>query len=179
MICLTVEESEAWFKPKGISIKNGHDLDFGTEAKLHGRHIATYKMPANPEELARYIQAIVGWLPNGGQRLLWLKSWHTYPVSEMKFVETIRRGSGEVRPIIETPAHLFESTEYKDYESRTPLDENEEAIMSGLALVLVCFDWNAYLLAQNHSDYIYLADGCAYFSSTNSQRIEDMRNLRR
>jgi hypothetical protein len=110
--------------------------------------------------------------------MLWLSNWETYPSNQIIFFETVRRGCKEDRHIIDAPGHLFESSAYdiNDYESRTPDDEQENAVMSGLLLLMICFTWDGYLITPNQ-DCIILDDNCLTFCSWDDSKIEEAYEL--
>jgi len=110
--------------------------------------------------------------------MLWLSNWENH--RSIIFFETVRHAYKEYRHIIEAPGHLFESSAWDrmDYESRTPDDEREDAILSGLFLLAICFNWNADLITPNR-DYITLYDNSIMFGSLDDSRIEEAYTLTR
>jgi hypothetical protein len=178
MKSLSAVECQEWFSRFGVTIIGNHDLSFDNDVK-GDRRTALGEVPKDPVRLAYFAAALISWLPRGRERMLWLKNWHTYPSDHMTFFEIVRAGCGEARHIKQAPGHIFESTAYDDYERRTRRDEEEEAIMSGLVVLIMCFDWETYLLAQNCDDYVYVGDNHVLFSSKNQRRIDEASELMR
>lgn len=81
----------------------------------------------------RALFAVFGEFPGA---LLVFTDWAHYRPDEMVLMDSLRRGNGERRPLIEAPGHLFEPT------------EQMEAI--GFCHLALIFGWSAYL---------YLASG--------------------
>ena len=130
-------------------------------------------MPNGHLELAYFSNALLRWFPNSRERGLWLKNWNTYPIEPYKFFEQVRRGLGENRNIIEAPFHVIAPTPYTDYEARTPHQADEEASVSGLMLLAMCFDWEFYLLARDCSDYVFVSDNTVLYSTSDPIKIEN------
>jgi hypothetical protein len=159
----------------GIVIADEFDLAF----KKEGVQLYTgqAKVPEAAVPLAYYSERLVQWLPIGFQRMLWIQTWRIYPPGRLPFMNTVRHGCGELRDIWDAPGHIFETTAYKDYETRTPRDVEEEAIMTGMVLLSMCFDWEVYLLAQGSNDYIYISDGYVRFSSVDQGKLKNAPGL--
>ena len=111
--------------------------------------------------------------------MLWLKKWETYPSNEIIFVETVRIGCGESRHIVDAPGHIFEIGEFdgRNYESGMLQDNPKNAVLSGFILLIMCFDWDVYILSKSSLDYIYLGDQRILFSSINKDKIQEAETL--
>ncbi len=117
---------------------------------------------------------LVDWLPNACERMLWLGSWETYPPDQTILFETVRRGCGESRHIIDAPGHLFQSSAYdrNDYETRTAEDHKENALMWGLLLLMITLDWDGYLVTPN-GDCVSLGDTSIAIFSEDDAKIDE------
>src|SRR5260370_27035278 len=157
MKCLTYAESEAWFASFGVKIIENRHLSFPVRARKERRMLIT-DFQIDAPRLIYFLDQLVDWLPNGRERMLWLTSWETYPVNQTIFFERVRRGCNENRHIIETPGHLFESSTHdrEDYDNRTAYEHEENAIMAGLLLLVVCFNLVAGLVAQGRERYVMI-----------------------
>lgn len=174
MKCLTQTEVQEWLKPSGIVISEGRNFLPQEERK---RHSVQGAMMGDINLWLRS-EALIRWLPNRSRKLLYFKWWDTYPVGPMRFLEKIRLSCDEARPLFETPGFLFETSAYSDYENRTFDDEKEEAMLSGLILIVTSLQWDAILIAEGCSDFISISDGFAFFSSENAERLEVVPILR-
>jgi hypothetical protein len=174
MKCLTYAESEAWFASFGVKIIESRHLSFPLRARKERRILIT-DFQIDAPRLIYFSDELVDWLPGGCKRMLWLSNWETYPVNQTIFFEKVRRGSNEERHIIEAPGHLFESSTHdrRDYESRTANEHEENAIMAGLVLLVVCFNWDGYLVVQDQDDYVMIRDNGIMFCSPNDSKIEE------
>ena len=180
MKCLTYAESDAWFASFGVKIVENRSLSFPVRARKERRMFIT-DFQINATRLIYFSDQLVDWLPNGRERMLWLRSWETYPVNQTIFFERVRRGSNENRHIIEAPGHLFESSTHdrEDYDNRTAYEHEENAIIAGLLILVVCFNWDAYLVAQGREDYVRIQDNGIMLCSPNDSKIEEASAIAR
>jgi hypothetical protein len=183
MRCLTYSESEGWFAAIGAEITKYRYISF-----QHGAGRPRLLLPAlkldvmGASSLATHL---VDWLPSACERMLWLSNWETYPPDQTILFETVRRGCGETRHIIDAPGHLFQSSAYdrNDYDTRTPQDHEENGLLWGLLLLMITFNWDGYLVTPN-GDCISLADtSIAIFSDDDAKideayKIADVFNLK-
>lgn len=170
MKCLTRIEAQEWLAPLGVGISEDLRVDFGGLAQRN-KHVVQRRFLGGDRNLWRVAEAIIGWLTNGSQRMFLFSSWDTYPAGQLNFVEKLRLGCGETRGLIQTPGHLFEAVTAADYDSRSPKDVDEEAIMAGLVLLALLLGWDATIFSKACSDYISISDGFALFSSESAQRV--------
>lgn len=180
MKCLTYAESDAWFGSFSVKIIENRSLSFPVRARKERRMLIT-DFQIDAPRLIYFLDQLVDWLPNGRERMLWLRSWETYPVNQTIFFERVRRGCNENRHIIEAPGHLFESSTHdrKDYDNRTAHEHEENAIIAGLLMLVVCFNWDAYLVAQGREDYVRIQDNGIMLCSPNDSKIEEASAMAR
>ena len=177
MRCLTYAESEAWFASLGAKIIENDEVSFPQRAG-NRRRMFLPNLVIDASKLMSLAINLVDWLPNGCERMLWLKNWETYPPGRMILFEAVRRGCQENRRLIDAPGHLFQSCPYDrdDYDSRTAHDHEENAIMWGLFLLMIVLNWDGYLVAPN-GDCIELYDNAIVTSSTDDAKIRDANAL--
>jgi hypothetical protein len=178
MKCLTYDESEAWFASFGVRITEHRSLSFPPQSARE-RRILISDIKCDAPRLIFFSDQLVEWLPIGRDRMLWLNNWETYPPSQTIFFEKVRRGCNENRHIIEAPGHLFEQSTHgkADYERRTVHEHEETATMAGLLLLLVCFNWDGYLLGERGEHYIMIRDNGIVICSSRDSKIKEACTL--
>ena len=132
MKCLTPTECSEWLRERGI-IESPYSGDEPVKA-----HCIQFEPPANPRRLTAFTRALVATSGEFPGALVVFTDWSLYRADEMALVNSLRRGHGEHRWLIDAPGHLFESP--------------EEAEAIGHCYLAVTFGWSAYL---------YLASGVA------------------
>ena len=161
MKCLTYDESQKWLASMGVRIDENRNLWFSKEQE---KIMST--MPKRALTLNFFSARLTDWLPVDFSRMLWLSSWETYPPDQFILFGKTRLGCGESRTPIEAPGHLFESS-----------TEEEKAIMTGLIFLIMAFNWEGYIVAKNHNDYIYLGDEHIVFSSADGNKMAEASKL--
>ena len=124
-----------------------------------------------------FFSSIVDWLPNGCSRMLWLYKWLTYPPDQIVVFENLRRGCGESRHIIDAPGHLFESSKYRNYESKTDCDIQEDSVLAAMALLMVSFDWEGYIITDRSDAHILIGDEYLEFFSLDHDKIQQIEKI--
>lgn len=173
MKCLAHAASEQWLASFGVSINENDNLEF---PKRLGRALHTLRMglPKDGTRWMWFFSSIVDWMPNDCSRMLWLYSWHTYPPYQDVVFEKLRRGCGEFRHIIDAPGHLFDSSAYEDYESKTDSDIQEDGVLAAMVLLMVLFDWEGYIVTNKSDDRILIGDEYLEFYSTDYNKIQQV-----
>jgi hypothetical protein len=168
--CLTPIEAREWLAPIGIAIADDFTVDFHKMAggKRHAVQHRLLKGDVGPWHIS---EAIIAWFPNKHERMLWFSWWGSYPEGQVSFVERLRLGCGESRNLFDAPGHLFEPTPSADYDNKSPHEVDEKAVMAGLVLLVLLFEWDAVLFSNRSNDYILMSDGYVLFSSENPARI--------
>jgi hypothetical protein len=161
MKCLTYDESQKWLGSMGVRIDGNRNLLL----PIRPENVMT-TMPKRALALSSFSTRLTDWFPADCGRLLWLSSWETYPPDQFIIFGKIRLGCGESRTPIEAPGHLFESS-----------TEEGNAVMAGLIFLITAFNWEAYIVAANHNDYIFLGDEHIVFSSANKTKMEEASKL--
>jgi len=171
MKCLTLVECQQRLAPSGVSISE-HGYFIFPKRQGSAPYVIKTDLPIGASKLMWFFSALVDWLPNGCNRMLWLSKWLTYPPDQVVVFEKLRRGCGELRHIVEAPGHLFVSSTYENYEGKSDCDVEEDGILAAMLLLMVSFDWEGYLVADNSDDRILIGDEYLEFCSVDILRIQ-------
>jgi hypothetical protein len=156
MKCLTYEESQKWLDLIGISIGTKRELVFpGEQQKI------MMTVPKTAPALNWFSARLGRWLSRGSERMLWMSNWDTFPHYPIGFFEAIRNGYGETRPVIEAPGHVFSA-----------LNRAETELVSGLIFLVMTFRWEAFIVSQESTEFVYLGDQCVVCSSPKSEKMK-------
>ena len=161
MKCLTYAEAKDWLASIDVNIDGNRNLLL----PIRPENIMT-TIPKRSNALNSFAARLTDWLPCDFERMIWLSSWETHPPEPFILFGKIRLGCGESRTPIEAPAHLFESSGVE-----------ENAILTGLMFFILAFNWEGYVVAKNHKDYIYLGDEHLVFSSPDGKKMENVSKL--
>ena len=134
MKCLTPTECSEWLRENRI-IESPYSR---SREEPKGAHYLQFEPPVKPSHLTAFTRQLVGVSGEFPGALVVFTDWSLYRPDEMALVDSLRRGHGEHRWLIDVPGHLFAPT------------EGAEAI--GHCYLAVMFGWSAYL---------YLASGAA------------------
>jgi hypothetical protein len=170
MRCITDSEFTEWLSGFGVKLVAHDNLEFSYMSRKE--HVLLAYLPKNAAALNFFAGWLGRWLPNGRDRVLWLKHWMTYPPDREVLFEKFRLGCGDGRPIGKAPGHLFRSIPSSQFDQRTPSEIEEDAALLGTVLLVMLFDWKAFIVAEGHDEYIYLADECVAFSSPDRAKLE-------
>jgi hypothetical protein len=177
MRCLTDSESQRWFA--AMDVKTGaHRRILFPQPAPKRMCVFVSSLQIEASDVTRFCTELVDWLPNGCERILWLRNWETYPPDQTFLFEAVRRGCKEGRRLIEAPGHLFESSKYdrRDYDTRTGRDHEENALMWGLLLLMIVLNWDGYLVAPT-GECIELDDNSLAISSENEAKLAEAHAL--
>lgn len=175
MKCLTKIESEKWLASFGVGVTADYSLTFAMRNR--GGYVLRTDLSLGASRLMWFFSSIVDWLPNGCNRMLWLYKWLTYPPDQIVVFENLRQGCGEPRHIVDAPGHLFESSSYRDYESKTGLDIQEDGVLAAMALLMVSFDWEGYILTDSSDAHIFIGDEYLDFFSSDYDKIQQIEKI--
>src|SRR5260370_8162590 len=150
MECITYNESEAWFAAMGVKIVKHRYISFSQRA-VKRRCIFVSNLEIEASNLGHLCTQLIDWLPNGCKRMLWLRDWATYRPDPTLLFETIRRGCGENRHIIDAPGHLFEASAYdrRGYGNRAAHDHEANNLWCGVLFCIIAFHLLDYPTAPN------------------------------
>jgi hypothetical protein len=131
MRCFTPNECSEWLREHGIT-ESPYSSDVTRQFYLQ------FEPPVTPSRLTSFTRSIFDAFGEFPGALIVFTDWDLYRPDEMALVDSLRRGSGEQRRLIDAPGHLFDAT--------------EQAAGIGYCYLAVIFGWSAYL---------YLASGAA------------------
>src|SRR5262249_49909047 len=138
---LTKEEAEAWCRTHQISL---NDRGLPERSDLDVK----FQIPSDAQQRIALVRRTMQAFKGDPVLLVWFDDWGVWSSGqEMHVFDRFRISYGEARPLIETPAHLFDQTEFKDAMS--------------FVTVAVLFLWDCYvvvpnrikLLAFSHDEY--------------------------
>ena len=99
----------------------------------------------------------------------------SYPRHPLAFFETARYGCGERRHIIDAPGLLIESDDGPKCQEFSESPNTPTFV--GFALLVVIFDWQAYLIAKNETSHVYLGDEFISFSTADDSKLAEVLAL--
>jgi hypothetical protein len=125
MKCFTPSECSEWLRKLEI-VEAPYSLDNSAEA-----YAFQFEPPSKPGRLTAFMRALFDAFGEFPGALLVFDDWSLYHPDEMAIIESLRRGHGEHRHLIDAPGHLFTSVEVA------------EAI--GHCYLALMYGWSAYL----------------------------------
>lgn len=171
---LTLEETSAWLRSSGTALSSDIPEDFPGVRKAEMRNLMV-GLPSNPRQIAYFSMRIVEWLHTESVRLLWVWKWHQYPLVQKTLFETVRRGRGVEAALSLSPGHLFQPNRDADFEIE--YSSEEHAILSGLLLLMMLFDWQGFVAAEGRQDQIIIGDESILFCSTDPTKLAEAVDL--
>jgi hypothetical protein len=125
MNCLTPNECSDWLRVLGI-VESPYSQDAAVEDFCF-----QFEPPIKPSRLTAFTRNLFNTFGEFSGALVVFTDWALYRPDEMALIDSLRRGHGERRPLIDAPGHLFGSA------------EQAEAIAH--CYLAVIFGWTAYL----------------------------------
>ena len=166
--CLTYEESARWLSSSCVKLSSDVPEAFPGVNKVEMRNVMVF-LPQNANQLGYFSVRIVEWLPTESARFLWIWKWHHYPLVREILFETVRRGYGADKDLALCPGHMFEPNRDADFE--VEYSSSEHAILSGLILLMMMFDWQGFVLAEGCDDQLIVGDESIFFCSNSLDKI--------
>ena len=160
MKCFTENECSEWLRERAIVEKpysrnkseENRDYYFQFEPPVKTRHLVAF---------TQNLFLAFGEFPGA---LLVFNDWNTYPPNAMAVIDSLRRGHGDLRPLIEAPGHWFAAS------------EQAEAI--GHSYLAVTFGWSAYLyLATGKATVLFWEGDLVDFWSADRTLVESVGTL--
>ena len=133
MQCFTPTECSEWLRQRDIA-----------EAP-HGAPVSQFGLPKEAGRIIAFTRSLFlafGDFPGG---LLVFTDWALYKPDEMTLIDSLRRGHGERRPLIEAPGHVF-----------TPAEVSEAIGQSYLPII---FAWSSYMYLASGLATVYFWEG--------------------
>lgn len=154
-----------------VTLNQNRTLRFPESGSTAARTILM-NFPDKPLKLTYFLERVVDWLPRGRERFLMISNWNTYPPHPLAFFETVRSGCGERRHIIDAPGLLIESDDGAKCQEFSESPNTPTFV--GFALLVVNFDWQAYLIAKNETSHVYLGDEFISFSTADDSKLAEV-----
>lgn len=158
MKCLTPKECSDWLRERDI-----FEAPYSQEAAADD-FCFQFEPPTKPSRLTAFTRRLFGTFGEFSGALVVFTDWALYQPDEMALVDSLRRGHGERRDLIDAPGHLFTSAELA------------EAIAH--CYVAVMFGWSAYLYLPSGAATIYFWEGdLVDFWSADESLIKAVREI--
>lgn len=139
MKCLAANECSEWLRVRSI-IESPYKLDPPPET-----HCFQFEPPMTPNRLTAFTRALFGTLGDFSGALVVFTDWALYQPDEMALMDSLRRGHGERRRMLDAPGHLF--------------GPHEEAETIGYCYLTVTFCWSAYLYLASGNATLHFWEG--------------------
>jgi hypothetical protein len=160
MKCLTDSESEQWLLSASMTIE--------PHSKLRPQWPFTTLMTDVPRclNLSGFASRAAGWISDRAERMLWISNWNTDPPEGLSLFEASRRGWGENRSLFEAPGHIFNNS------------PDDSIILASYCCLILAFNWEGFVVAAKDREFIYLGDEYVVFSSSQSEKMNEVTALR-
>jgi hypothetical protein len=168
------DETKEWLMSFQVVVNKNRTLSFPKTETATARTVFM-NFPDKPLKLTYFLERVVDWLPRGRERFIMISDWHTYPPHPLAFFEAVRSGCGESRHIIDAPGLLIEADDGPRCQEFS--ESPSTPIFIGFALLVVNFDWQAYLIAKNDTSHIRLGDEYISFSTTDKGKLDEVLAL--
>jgi hypothetical protein len=156
MKCFTSSEGSEWLRERAIT-EAPYSQDDPAEA-----YCFQFEPRTRPSRLTALMRALFDTFGEFPGALLVFNDWPLYQPDEMALMDSLRRGHGEHRSLIDAPGHLFTPT------------EQAEAI--GHSYLAVVFGWSAYLYLASGAATVLLWEGdLVDFWSKDERMIQRVR----
>jgi hypothetical protein len=113
--------------------------------EANGAFCLQFEPPEKPGHLTAFTRSLFDGFGEFPGALLVFTDWDHYRPDEMTLIQSLRRGCGERRWLIDAPGHLFEVTEQTD--------------AVGYCYLAVMFGWSAYLYLASGAVTIFFWEG--------------------
>ncbi len=155
MKCLTLNECSDWLRERGI-VEDPYSQDKGDDFCFQ------FEPPTNPRRLTAFTRELFDTFGEFSGALVVFTEWALYRPDEMSLVDSLRRGHGEHRALIDAPGHLF-----------GPAEQAEAIAHCYLALM---FGWTAYLYLPSARATVLFWEGALIdFWSADERLTESVR----
>ena len=139
MQCLTPNQCSEWLREHGI-VESPYSRDEANDA-----FCLQFEPPEKPSRLTAFTRSLFDGFGEFPGALIVFTDWALYRPDEMALIDSLRRGHGEERWLIDAPGHLFDPT--------------EQTIAIGFSYLAVIFGWSAYLYLPSGAVTILLWEG--------------------
>jgi hypothetical protein len=139
MKCLTPEECSDWLRERGI-VEDPYSRDTSADDFCF-----QFEPPIKPSRLTAFTRGLFDTFGEFAGALVVFTDWALYRPDEMALVDSLRRGHGERRALIDAPGHFFSAS------------EQDETIAH--CYLAVMFGWTAYLYLPSGAATVLFWEG--------------------
>jgi len=139
MKCLTPSQCSEWLSEHDI-FESPYSC-----AEANDEYYLQFEPPERPSRLTAFTRSLFEGFGEFSGALVVFTDWALYRPDEMALIDSIRRGSGEQRWLIDAPGHLFE--------------RSEQLNAIGLCYLAVIFGWSAYLYLASGAVTVFFWEG--------------------
>lgn len=137
MKILSSAEASLWCEHNGIALSAR-----GLPERSDGS--TRFKIPEDAQKRVHLVSERMRAFKDAGVLLVWFSDWCVWPSGQrMHVFERFRLSYGEARPLIESPAHLFEEREIDDAISFVTL--------------AVLFLWDCYVVTPRRTRFLHFS----------------------
>ena len=168
MRCLTPRQVREMFGPAGFSVVPNVEMrrtQLVLAVEIAARQERVGGRPGRGSRLRSFAEALIRWHPPAAPRLLHVSAWNWNLPSVCDLFIAARRGLGEIRPLLEAPAHHFDPYPYDERDQTVifPEQARETRILVGLMALVMIDGWDGWLIAGN-ADRIEFWEGTSSFT---------------
>lgn len=166
--CISIPEFELWLREPATVTRTS----YGVSKISSGKNDAVLRMNFPLEILPHIYIAndILRWASFGNEFALLVNDWPAYTPEQMHAFRAFRRGIGEKRTLIESPAHILSQSDIFFVEDEYTQEMGE---LGGLLFMVMCFDWKCYVISKSLERCVHIDDTFVYFSSENNSAIDE------
>jgi hypothetical protein len=158
MQCLTPNECSEWLRKHDI-IESPYERD-----EVIDVFCFQFAPPEKPSRLTAFTRSLFDAFGEFPGALFVFTDWALYRPDEMALVDSLRRGHGEERGLIDAHGHLFERT--------------EQATAIGYCYLAVMFGWTGYLyLASGDVTVLFWEGDLVDVWNVNETQANAIRNV--
>lgn len=165
MKLLTAETSREWLALRSLSISSDRDVLAAKAQRVPSENAVFAHFPKDGTKLADLAASLASWHPSNRERLLWLKNWDDNPYYKIPLFNAIHKGENPDALIVQ-PSMLFSPSQGAE-DAR-----GDDWMLSGFLLLIMCFDWECYVVSGDDGDRIYISDEYVMFLSDDHRMVE-------
>jgi hypothetical protein len=141
MVLLSNSECNTWLTKNGYNYESA-DRGAGIEGyAFPPDQCLNFVLPDEARTLLLLSRRLANWLIRE-EVLLWFTSWALYTDDEMAVVNQLRNAGNAAPMLIDTPGHLFSSS------------EQQINLLADLILCIMAFEWNGFALQVNRNSSV-------------------------
>lgn len=157
-----------WFLPRRARIVQNDPLSRGSLAITPPLpRCATTSVTCTALDLPALASALIGWIDDPSERLLWIANVETWPISFLEAFVAMRRGVGELSELNTTRGHIFgvENFHADDQSDTSPEAIQEIGLLASSIILIMIGAWEGALYGKGSPEYVEFWDGHLLFYS--------------